>query len=349
LTPEQSPADIPRDSFTRGGWRYTLTDITERRTSGADTRSHTETVEINTETKELNEVIALLAPTLDYEGIDGYCGLLTLDLLSVKCEAAGHQNISYTVTATREYPHLSANDLSLIPKTITDNNRTLELDDVKWEIQHYINVDYEDIPDSYRAVASYSARATRSVVTGYITTADYIGEVSRTIKGDTVYTAFFDGVEINPPPAPMIPPVRTTEPEPTETPTETPLESETPQIPNDKAFPLLPIVIAIAVLAAVAGVAAFFFMRRNVKVYRDDFRVLVAKDKINAKNPVIDLSPLEGDSFGVELDKLTAKSLNSHTIEIRRGPTSLKHKVAYEGNAYRIMVDFGDGTIHAVY
>jgi hypothetical protein len=34
------------------------------------------------------------------------------------------------VTATREYPHLSTNDTSLIPKTITDNGRTLELDNV---------------------------------------------------------------------------------------------------------------------------------------------------------------------------------------------------------------------------
>jgi len=79
LTVEQSPADIPRDGFIRDGWWYELTDITEQRTIGTDTRSFTETVEISTDTKDLNEIIKLLSPTLDYQGEDGYCGLLTLD------------------------------------------------------------------------------------------------------------------------------------------------------------------------------------------------------------------------------------------------------------------------------
>jgi len=182
LTAEQSPTDIPRDGFIRDGWWYEITDITEQRTSGTDTKNFSETVKINTDTKDLNEIIKLLSPTLDYQDEDGYCGLLVLDMASINCEAAGYQNSSYTVTATREYPHLSANDLSLIPKTITENGRVLELDSVSWEVQHYTTVDYEDIPDSYRAVAKYTARASRSVVTGYITTAEYKGEVSRTVN-----------------------------------------------------------------------------------------------------------------------------------------------------------------------
>jgi len=174
LTAGQTPADIPRASFIRDGWLFTLTDITEQRTSETDTRNHTETVEISTGSNNMNDIIKLLQPTLEYQSPDGYGGLLTLDLSSVTCEAAGYRNSSYTVTATREYPHLSANDLSLIPKTITDNGRTLELDAVSWEVQQYVYVDYQSIPDSYRAVATYTAKATRSVVTGYTTTAAYI-------------------------------------------------------------------------------------------------------------------------------------------------------------------------------
>jgi hypothetical protein len=198
LAAEQAHADIPRAGFTRDGWRFELTDITEKRSSGTDTRIHTETVEISTDTKNLNEIIKLLKPTLDYQGEDGYCGLLTLDLSTVTCKAAGYKKSSYTVTATREYPHLSTNDLSLIPKTITDNGKTLALDGVTWEVQQYISVDYEDIPDCYRAVAKYSAKASRRVVTGYTTTADYTGEVSRTVLGNTIYTLYFSGSEINP-------------------------------------------------------------------------------------------------------------------------------------------------------
>ena len=330
LTEGQTPADIPRDSFDRDGWHYTVTDVTEKRTKSTDTQNHTESVSINTSSKDLNVVIKELAPTLDYQSEDGYCGLLTLDLASVKCDAAGYKNSSYTITATREYPHLSANDVSLIPKSITDNGNTLQLDDVSWEVQRYTTVDYEDIPESYRAVATYTANASKSVVTGYITTANYVGEVSKTQSGDTIYIAYFVGTEI---PA---------APEPTE-----PAENKTPL---SEQIPIIPILLVLGVLAALAaGAYAFLSTRRNVKIYRDSFRVLMAKDKISAKNPMIDLTPLEFDNFDIEIDKFSAKSLDGVVVDVRHGSDSLKHKIAYEGNAYRMEADFGTGTIQAIH
>lgn len=322
-----SPADIPRDSFEREGWRYSLTDITEKRTTNTDIHSHTETVSINTDSNNLNAIIGQLAPTMEYQSEDGYCGLLTLDLASVNCEAAGYKNNSYTVTSTREYPHLSNNDLSLIPKTITDNGQTLQLDDVSWEVQRYVNVDYEDIPESYRAVAKYSAKASKSVVTGYVTTADYVGEVSKIDKGNTVYIAYFVGEEISP----------------------TILENII-KTPSGNKIPIMPILLVFAVLAAFAA-GAYVFMKkhRNVKIYRDNFRVLVAKDKIDTKHTMIDLTPLESDSFGIEIDGFSAKKLNGVTVDVRHGSQSLTHKIAYEGNEYRIEADFSAGTIQAIH
>lgn len=332
LTAEQTPVDIPRDSFERGGWRYSLTDVTQKRTTDTDVKNHVETVSINTSTNNLNTIIGQLAPTLEYTSEDGYCGLLTLDLASVKCEAAGYKNNSYTVTATREYPHLSNNDLSLVPKTITDNGQTLQLDDVTWEVQRVVNVDYEDIPESYRAIATYTAKASKSVVTGYVTTADYVGEISKTESGDTIYVAHFVGEEITPSPKPT---------DPSEIGITT---------PSGNKIPILPILLAFGVLAALAAFAYVFMMKhRNVKIYRDNFRVLVAKDKISAKSPMIDLTPLDCDSFGIEIDKFSAKSLNGVTVDVRHGSASLKHKIAYEGNTYRIEADFGTGTIQAIY
>jgi len=331
LTAGQDPAGIPRDNFTRDGWRYELTDITEKRTNETDTKGHTETVEISTETKDLNEIIKLLAPTLDYQGEDGYCGLLALDLSSVSCEAAGYTNSSYTATSTREYPHLSNADTSLIPKAITDNGRTLTLDSVSWETQRYNNVDYEDIPESYRAVAQYSAKASRSVVTGYVTTAGYIGEVSRTAAGDTVYTVYFSGSEIGPAPKLV----------------------ELPIVEHNSAFPVvLFLIVLAAILALLAGAGAYWYLlRHNVKVYKDidGKRTLVAKDKISVKKALIDLSPLDGYYFIIEIDKYAAKALNSHRVEIRHDATSQKHKIAYEGNAYTIEADFVAGTVQAIY
>ena len=105
----------------------------------------------------------------------------------------------------------------------------------------------------------------------------------------------------------------------------------------------------LAIFAAFAGAVLFYINRRNVKIYRDKFSTLVAKDKIDTKNPIIDLSPLEGQHFGIEIEKFTAKTLNGKTVEIRQGSSSLNHKIAYEGNTYRIEVDFGAGTIQAIY
>jgi hypothetical protein len=349
LAPGQSPADIPREGFDRDGWRYTLTDITERKTSDTTTKNHVETVTVNTDTNDLNAVIALLTPTLDYQAGDGFTGMLTLDLSSVKCEAAGYKNTGYTVSATREYPHLSSADTSLIPKTVTENGRTLTLADVAWEAQNTVNVDYEDIPDGYRAIAKYTAKATKTVAAGYVTTADYTGEISKTVTGDTTYTAYFEGKETNPSPAPTG--------KTTASPTETPKPTATPttvqgEDRDDLPPPLMWIIPIAAALALLAGAGAWWFLlRHNVKVYSlsDGRRALVAKDKISAKRMTVDLSPLEGRVFGLEIDKHAAKALNGKTIEVLYGPARLQHRIAYEGSAYNIEVDFAGCAIKAVH
>jgi hypothetical protein len=78
---------------------------------------------------------------------------------------------------------------------------------------------------------------------------------------------------------------------------------------------------------------------------------LAAKVRISVKYPRIDLTPLEShaDSFVVEIDKFGAKTLNGTTIELICGRERLTHKIAYEGNAYKIDADFQAGTIKAVY
>jgi hypothetical protein len=331
LTAEQNPRNIPRADFERDGFRYVLTDITENRTSVTDAKTHTETVRIETPGNGIDAILAQLAPTLKYESEDGRGGILALDPASVKCEAAGRRTESRAVTATREYPHLSNADTSLIPKTITENGGTLTLKDVTWEAQNTINEDYADLPDGYRAVAVYAGSASKSVVTGYVTTAEYTGEIAKTLVGETVYAACFEGVEISP---------------------EEPESKGTPGLPPAAVPPL----IALAVLAALlGGFAAFFFLRRNVRVYatEDGRRELIAKARISAKNPRVDLTPLEGRSengcFALEIDRPAAKSMSGKNVEIAYGPICLKHKIAYEGNPYLVEADFRAGTVRAVY
>jgi hypothetical protein len=352
LADGEKPADIPRDSFTSEGWFYELTDVTKSETGGTDVRPHVETAEIETDSNDLSEVMEQLDPTLDYESADGYSGVLTLDVASVECEAAGYENSSYTVTVTREYEDLPANDLYYIPKTVTEKGRTLALDSVDWQAQSSVNVGYTAIPDSYRAIAKYAGKASQSVATGYVTTADYTGEITKEIEGETVYTAYFTGTDATPAPQE---PEADTEPSPATPPAP---EAEPAPAPDaDSApSPIAPLILAAVVVALLGGAAAFLFLRHNVKVHSvsdNGNSVMVAKARVRAKNPVVDLTPLdgrpEGKSFVLEIGKLAAKGLDGHMVEVTFGSSKLYHKIAYEGNAYIIAANFQEMSIKAIY
>ena len=192
--------------------------------------------------------------------------------------------------------------------------------------------------------------ATRRSVTGYITTADYVGEISKIVAGDTVYTAYFSGEEVIPEPLPF--PVQELEP--------VPIPEAVPELKITEGSSegadrnlQIPALIFFAILAAVACAAAFFCLHHNVRIYREDFKMLIAKDKVSTRKPTIDISALSDKyndiSYELEISRFTAKILNGKTIRIVYGPSKLQHSVAYEGNAYRIKVDFGSGSVQAVY
>jgi len=192
LGENESPDYIPRESFERGGIYYELTDIVRNESASTDVREHTESVGINTDTREIEDVIKLLAPSIEFKSDDGFMGILTLNVTSIRVETSGTKKENFTVSATREYPHLSSNDTSLIPKTIIDGGRTLMLAEVDWQTQGGA-VNYEEIPISYTAIVKYTATASRTVTTGYRTTAEYTGSISKIVHGKTLYTAIFQG------------------------------------------------------------------------------------------------------------------------------------------------------------
>ena len=100
-------------------------------------------------------------------GESRYEGILSLDHTTIQVEAAGYSTSSRTVTAERTYPNLSDADVSLIPKTVNENGRTLTLADVSWEEAATDPTDGYDIPIRYTAMASYSGTATSKYATGY--------------------------------------------------------------------------------------------------------------------------------------------------------------------------------------
>lgn len=189
LTAADNPANIPTADFEREGYRYTLLDVTRQDYTESETREHTETVTLDSGTKDMDKIMPQLAATREVTTEDGFTGILTLDTTSITVEAAGYGSSSRTVTATRSYPSLSDADSSLIPKTITDGGRTLTLADVQWL----------EAGEFYNATASYTGTATSKYATGYVITAEYAGEVVKTISGEMIYTAVFSGTPINAP------------------------------------------------------------------------------------------------------------------------------------------------------
>lgn len=116
LSAADNPNNIPTDEFEREGYHYTLMDIVRQDYSESDAKEYSETVTINSKTKDMASIMPQLASTKEVETDDGYAGTLTLDTASIKVEAAGYTSSSRTVTASRTYPNLSDADTSYIPK-----------------------------------------------------------------------------------------------------------------------------------------------------------------------------------------------------------------------------------------
>jgi len=188
LTVSQDPAVIPTADFMREGRTYTLLDLTRQDLTETDTKAHTETVTVESKSKDMDKIMPLLPTTQEVTTEDGYVGILTLDTASIKVEAAGYGTSSKTVTATRNYPNLSDADTSFVPKTIADNGRTLTLADVQWQ----------EAGGYYHAAATYTGTAASRYATGYFVTANYTGEVSKITSDTILYTAIFSGTPISP-------------------------------------------------------------------------------------------------------------------------------------------------------
>lgn len=195
LTDQDDPAAIPTGDFEREGRSYTLLDLLKNDQTETDTKDHIEVITLNTDTKDMAEILKLLEPTLEVSTEDGYTGILSLDHTSIAVEAAGYKTSSRTVSATRTYPNLSDADVSLIPKSVEESGHTLTLANVDWQDAA---TDYQDgynLALRYNAVAIYTGTATSKYATGYVVTADYKGEVTKTSCDTVVYTAVFSSTE----------------------------------------------------------------------------------------------------------------------------------------------------------
>lgn len=209
LSLADDPSKIPTEDFERDGRLYYLLDMTRKDEVGVDIQTITQTKTMASQTNNMEKVLQSLEPQMEVTTEDGYTGTLTLDHTTVKVAADGYATRTQDLSATRTYPNLSEADVSLIPKSIEDNGKTLTLADVQWADSTEAGADGTVI--RYTATAKYTGTTSSTYATGYTVTADYTGQVSKTNCSVLTYTAIFGSMEIS---------EEQSEPTPVETPSE---------------------------------------------------------------------------------------------------------------------------------
>ncbi len=321
LLPDQNPAELIEEDFEYGGYRYSYADIVKEELTFSTESQHQEIITVETATKNLEDILAVLEPTIEYD--DGSCkGVLTLDHNSLKTEVAGYQSGSYTVTATKNYTGLDRNDSSYIDKTAEKDGRTLSLSNVVWSVESTTLVGDELIPASYSAVATYTGTAYYNKATGYITTAEYNGTVTSSGISGIRYTVTYVGILIEPEATPESEPDRSIiEPEPNE-----PVREPGPS-------PLPWVFAGISIISA--GLLFYLFLlRKNITVYEatgegNEF------DKIGGLHLNPGKPDFRVDRFrkipegliAVEIDGATARRLFGKTLSIHHYNHTMQHTV----------------------
>lgn len=306
LAATEDPTIIPKETFSQYGEEYVFSEIVKKEISEDDKKEHIETISINTSTNDLNTILSEFEETMEYNK-DGYTGSLSLDINSINTEVSGYSNNSYTSKRIREYPNFSTQDTSLVPKTITDGGVTYNLQTVTFKSGNTDSIDNTQIATSYTAVATYTTNVSSKSVKGYKTTANYVGDISKTVTYKVLYTATFIG---NP-----IVDIENTE-----------SDMSTVEVANNTTsgfnFDLLLSVIKnlllLFVIAAIGYCIYYYLFYRNITVFNQNGLEYkkVGKLHLNTKNPklVINLnsipvSKISSGNFVVEFSGSIIKTL----------------------------------------
>lgn len=317
-SPDEDPSLLKEKPFEQDGFSYTYYETAKEEIPFVEKREETQTATVTTADNSVQAILQQFEPDMDYEGEDGFIGKLLLDHASVKTEVEGYKNQTFTVKDTMTIMGLSNNDPSNIPKTTVKDGVTLNLQNVDWSAQESAAVDFETVTTKYKAVAYYSGSYSKKVPTGYISTVEYKGEVTKTRIEKVIYTLTYIGTEL-----------------PKPTPEPTPEPTSGPEVPQEKESSFKWLIVGIAICLAIIGgaVAAFFIFFYNTFIYlknADEYR-LIAKRRIKWNNPVVDLNGLDvsGKEVAVNVKRIIAGKLFGRHIKT----------VADEGFSIRCLVD----------
>lgn len=192
---DQDPQSLIEQPFELEGYLYTFTDIVKTENAVEESKPHTEVITVETDKNDLALILQQLKPTVEFDN-GTFKGTLALDHTSLNTEASGYAAKSYTVSEVKTIGRLDRNDMSYVPSATIKNGRTLSLADVEWQVTGTDLVGETLVPSSYQAVATYSARVPYQAATGYITTAEYTGEITREGVESITYVLTYLGTKV---------------------------------------------------------------------------------------------------------------------------------------------------------
>ena len=169
MSATSSPNCISRETFENAGWQYEFTDITKNVVTENVAKVCSVPVSINSKTKDIDVIISQFTPTLQYSTLDGYTGLLSLDISSIATETV------YAVETEEEVEVAAGADV--FPDSGLDADISDEPD--------LVLLDNDD--PTYRLTALYT------------------GTISKQTAEKAVYSLYFTGIKITPTPIPTAP------------------------------------------------------------------------------------------------------------------------------------------------
>lgn len=314
------PADTPQEQLVEEDFvledflfSYIATD--KQINENKDTKEVTEDAKAEGGSKNLEDVIKLFPATKTYDK-DGYQGTLTLDTGSIVTEVAGYTTKNYTVSATKEYPGLMYADPSYVAQSTVKDGYTLPLTNVSWTVMGTSLAGDTLVPTEYKAVATYSKTFSSQVPTGYVSTARYKGNVTKTTADTATFTITYAGKLMEN----GMPPV---------------LKAVTG-------------IIGVMLLGcAIAMLLLYLKNRQGADVYNliDKEYICIGRQNVNPKQPVIDLNEFEdliqSNVFQFVLDKKTTKALFGRNISVTYKDMTVKHRVNEKKGEYRFELDLG--------
>jgi len=172
--------------FEQDGYSFDAIEILGAEQPGEMlTRPATKIASTVSDTDKEADILPHFPAIIDFEE-DGYIGQLHLDGSTFKTEADRHESYTYSTNKQREIPGLDRNDPALI--------------DREWNGMALSGVTFAQGRDGrYTATATYKGTARGERATGFVTTATYRGEISKTVPGNILYTVVYEGIPIMPP------------------------------------------------------------------------------------------------------------------------------------------------------